>query len=143
MAEVSGTIGTKRDLRVRLGTTLRPQVLTLRLASGQVIDPADTELVASIFLREADTTPLSTPTFDVEELAPTETGEPRYRITLSKEKISELVALPMPATPGGPRATTSPGVRNFYWTCAFEDSGGARLSLYYGKLAIYLGAAGG
>jgi hypothetical protein len=139
MAEVSGTIGTKRDLRVRLGATLTPLFVTLQLGSGEPIAPDGTSLVACLYAREADTTPLADPVFDVTPMPPSDEGAARYLIELSREKVAELVALPAPPAIG--KSTASTGARVFWWACFFEDSGGARVPVYYGKLTIMLGAA--
>jgi hypothetical protein len=142
MVAKSGSIGTRRDLEVRLGDTLRPQLFVLSLASGDPLDPTGSQIYARIFRRENDLTPLVSPTFTVEVIPPLVTGEARFLLRLEKEKIDALAALP--PLVGGPtpqlRAIDA-GRRVLYWAVSFQDAEGTRFPLYYGKLTIYLGAA--
>lgn len=135
---VSRNVGERRDLEVRAGNDLTPQMFFLKLSSGQTLNAANTELVCRIFAQESDTVPLVTPAFDVEELATSVGGDPRVLMTLPAAKVAELLALPLPPAQARLRAV---GVRTFWWTCSFQDSAGALRSLFYGSLRILKGAA--
>ncbi len=139
----SGSIGTRRDLRVRVGDTLRPQLLALSLASGQVLDPDGADVVARIYRRETDLTPLVSPTFEIEPLSVID-GMARWLLKLSKQSVAALAALPATADTASAvpylRPLSDPGQRVFYWACSFHDAGGQSFPLYYGRLTVYLGA---
>lgn len=141
MPETSASIGIQRDLTVRLGNTLRPQVLALSLTTGTL---AGGRVRASIFRSQADMTPLAAPnpTFDVTQLEPLPNGGPRWRIELDKERVKALAQLAAPTTVQSGSAK-KPGVRTLYWTCSYETDDGTSYPIYYGKLNIYLGATSG
>lgn len=136
MPDVSPSIGTQRDLTVRLGGTLRPQVLTLRLKSGQLV--VGGVVRASLFQAAHDINPIASPTFAITALSPSTAGEPRYRIGLSRASVAALVPLATDAAARGAKI----GMRTLYWSCAYEDAGGDVWPIYYGRLLIYLGATG-
>ena len=137
-ATVSKNIGQKRDLEVRAGNDLTPQILFLALSSGQTLNAAGTEVLCRLFHADA-ITPILSPTFDVAELSPSVNGHPRVMVTLPWVKIEELLALAVPSSVRLPRAVT--GVRTFFWSATLEDSLGGRRPLFYGKLRIMKGAA--
>lgn len=142
----SGSIGTRRDLMVRLGDTLRPQVVTVRLKSG-VLAPGG-RLLASLYRQESDMSPLASPAFEVERLeSPAADGAPRYRLSLSKEDV-RLLATQAADAPTAPVTVTLPinrtrATRTVYWTCSYEDAALARYPIFFGRLVIYLGASSG
>lgn len=138
MAETSGSIGSRRDMKVRVGATLRPQVLTLRLASGQILNAQGGGLVASLYRRETDVEPITDVKFDIQRLSAGVNGEPRFLLSLSKEKVLQLASL----APASPSLRTG-GSRTVWWTCGFQDSTGAVTPIYYGQLLIFLGGSGG
>jgi hypothetical protein len=135
---ISGTVGTRHDLQVRLGATLTPLVLELQLGSGEPVVSEGTALLAFLYAHEADLVPLAEPAFVVSALAPSATGAARYLLELSREAVAQLAALPLEVVGGKP-----PRVRLFWWTLFFEDSAGARVPVFYGRLSVVLGAAGG
>lgn len=139
MPESSSSIGVQRDLSVRLGNTLRPMMLTLRLKTGVLIGGT---VRAEVFLAEASTTPVSIPTFAITQMETLTTGEPRYRLSLDKDRVAQLAQLSVTSA-GTASSRLSTGVRTLWWTCSYEDDAGNRYPLYYGRLLIYLGAAGG
>ena len=142
MPETSGSIGTRRDLKVRLGDTLRPQVLTLRIKAG-ILNPEGATVRADLYQSEADMKALSVPTWEVVALPPSTAGEPRYRLGLAKEKVAQLANLAKPRTTTSAPAARGQAIRTVYWTCSWEDANGIRIPLYYGQIVIYLGATGG
>lgn len=141
MAKAGGSIGTRRDLEVRVGDTLRPQLLVIQLESGQTLDPDGASVVARIFRRENDVTPLSSPVFTVQALPPLATGEAQYLLRLEKEDVEALAAAPRDVGPAAHLRTSDAGRRMFFWSASFRDAGGTHFPLYYGRLTIYLGAA--
>ena len=145
MAGTSGRLGKRHDVPVRLGNSMPPQNVTLRLRAGQPLNTEGGRLRTAIFLRENDTTPLMLDPFEVVQLAPLPTGEPRFRLTLSREKLFDLVRVPEPVAPpvSSAAALRNKSVRTFYWTSSWQDAEGVWLAVAYGRIPIVLGAAGG
>jgi hypothetical protein len=139
---VNGSIGRRQPLEVRAGHTLTPQIAVLTLASGQTLDTDGASLVLRIFRGEADLAELSVPggAFDVPERLPDDVdGSPRFLITQTKERLAAVLeaAGPEPTSSGKPRTA-----RTLYWTCSYQDAGGALFPVYYGTFTVWLGAAG-
>lgn len=144
MAEVVGPIGIRRDLQARVGNTLRPQIVTLMLTDGTVLDDAGGKLVTAIYKRQIDSEPLLAPTFETRRLVGA--GPPRYRIDLSKDRVTLLATIaPLEGVmvPGALARRAQQFVRRAYYSWSFEDREGMRYALYYGSITIFLGASGG
>lgn len=139
MPETSTTLGTPQDLPVRLGNTLRPVALTVRLRSG-ALDMTGGEVVTGLYLRATDMQPLASPNFAVTKIAPNNLGEPRFRLELSKEAVAELADK---ASDSSTQAKTRSPVRIVYWTASLQTASGERYPLRYGRILIVLGAASG
>lgn len=138
-----GSIGTRQPLEVRADHTLEPQVLTLKLKSGQILDPTGGQLILKLFEDADDTAPLIDPSFDPPERIDDDLlGRPRFVISQSRALVAAALAALGPA-PVQPATGRPLAYRRLYWTCSWLDSRGRKLPVYYGPFDIWLGAAGG
>lgn len=133
-------IGTRRDLPVRLGMSLRPQILSVNLRSGSPIDSTGGKVVGAIYKSEADLLPIASP---AAQFTATKLANAKWRIELTRDAVLALAALvPLIAVPMGGALRGSQFMRRAFYTWAYEDAAGQRDPLYYGTLTILSGASG-
>ncbi len=142
MPTPSSSIGTRKDLPVRIGNSLVPQILKLGSMRGSLDLDAGT-LVTGLYVRETDETPISDLNFTVTRLQAPTSNERWWRLDLSTSAVRALAEKVKLRASGGSAADRSAAkTRVAYWTASFEAAAGARWSVAYGKLTITLGAAG-
>ena len=133
-------IGIRRDLPVRLGMSLRPQILTVNLRSGNPIDSTGGSVVGAIYKGEADLLPIANPSA---QFTATKLANAKWRIELTRDAVLALAGLvPLIAVPMGTPLRGSQFMRRAFYTWAYQDALGQRDPLYYGALTILSGASG-
>lgn len=134
MADVVSSLGMARDLPpVRLGNTMQPLVLTVRLRTG-TLNMTGGRVVAALYLRATDADPVDV-AFKVTDLPADAAGRPRARVDLTRDQVRELWNRAAASASDARQAT-----RTVFWTSSFEASTGDRYPLTYGKLMIVSGA---
>ncbi len=142
MPTPSSSIGMRKDLPVRLGNSLVPQLVKLGSMRG-LLDLDAGELVTALYLRETDETPIPDLNFTITRLQAPTANERWWRLdlgTVAVRTLAEKVKPRLSSTSIQDR--NAPKTRTAYWTASFEDVAGGRWSVAYGKLTITLGAAG-
>ncbi len=135
MPDAISSLGKPLDLPpVRLGNTMQPMTLTVRLRAG-TLNVSGGGVVAQLFLRASDPDPVGDVSFKVTRVANTAAGEPRFRLELSRDQVRELWS-----RAAASMSDTRQPTRTVFYTSSFQASTGERYPLTFGKLLIVAGA---